>query len=822
MFLRGKSKGYYNAKNADFTFKMSKRLLFCKNNVVNVYEKSYIKGEADVVSRRVMNMLDWQQQQTFSINGMTITVISPGIIRVFQDRGYSVRSKAIAALPWEKTTVNVTRGKEVTELRTDTLVLKLDEEGHVDVYDVAGNPLAVDYRGKRAPQGLDKVDQEHRKLVAGEGHSLGAQAPQEAAITVIKQLTPTAHFYGLGDKTGYLDKRGYAYDNWNVDFSAPQLEIQPNLYKSIPVMFSLDHGHPVGLFFDNPSRSHFDFGRENPAYYYYSADEGNLDYYILGGATLKEVVANYTRLTGYTPLPQKWTLGYQQSRWGYSRSATEMMAVADGLTKHKIPCDAIHLDIDYMDGYRDFTWDQEKYPEGPRKFVAAMKRKGYRLVTIIDAGVKKDEQYSVYKEGEKHHYFIRNHDGSPYVNTVWPGDAVFPDFGNPVVRQWWGRKQRFLTDLGIAGTWNDMNEPASFNGPLPLDLECTDEDTTVPQRQVHNVYGHNMSRATYEGIKDATGLRPFVITRAAYAGTQKYSTVWTGDNRSIWPHLQWAIPQLCNLGLSGFPFCGTDIGGFASDTTPELLVRWIEAALFSPLYRNHSELGTRHQEPWAFDDQTLRIYRQYVRLRYRFIPYLYDLFAQHQKTGLPVMRPVILNYPDDERAANLNDEYMVGDDLLVAPVVVKAQRRRLVYLPAGEWVDFWNNREYAGNQDIVVDAPLERLPLFVRKNAVIPWGRVTMHVAATPDKQMRFRVFGNNGTTVHYQDNGRDFKYQKGEYNLYQVTVTAGQATVKIKHHGYAPCYQEVAVETMMGVQRFRYAGQEQYVAVKEEVENEE
>ena len=284
-------------------------------------------------------------------------------------------------------------------------------------------------------------------------------------------------------------------------------------------------------------------------------------------------------------MPQKWTLGYQQSRWGYSASQTEVQAIADNLKKYDLPCDAIHFDVDYMNGYRVFTWDHTKYAD-PQKFIARLKARGIKVVPIIDPGVKQDPDYPVYTTGVAQNYFVKTPTGEVYINKVWPGDSAFPDFGRPAVRQWWANNTKFLTDLGVAGIWNDMNEPASFDGEIPENTAFYDQDQPATHRKMHNVYGHNMAQATYEGLKQHQGKRPFVITRAAYAGTQKYATVWTGDNRSMWPHLQMMIPQLCNLGLSGFSFVGTDIGGFASDTSPELLTRWSEAAILSPLFRN--------------------------------------------------------------------------------------------------------------------------------------------------------------------------------------------------------------------------------------------
>jgi len=464
------------------------------------------------------------------------------------------------------------------------------------------------------------------------------------------------------------------------------------------------------------------------------------------------------------------------------------------MKKNDLPCDAIHFDVDYMRGYRVFTWDKAKYAD-PKKFVSSLKGQGIKVIPIIDPGVKQDPDYDKYAEGIKNNYFVKTPAGKVYINKVWPGDSAFPDFGRPDVRKWWANNNKFLTDMGVGGVWIDMNEPATFEGEIPDDVVFNDQDTPSTHKKMHNVYGHNMAKATYTGLKAQQGKRPYVITRAAYAGTQKYSTVWTGDNRSMWPHIQMMIPQLCNLGLSGFSFVGTDIGGFASDTSAELLTRWIEAAIFSPLLRNHAAMGTRHQEPWSFGEPTLSIYRKYLKLRYRFIPYLYDLFAQESTNGLPIMRPLVLNYPEDTRVRDLDDEFMVGDNVLVAPIVQKSKLNRTVYLPAGNWIDFWNNREYPGNQDILVDAPLDKLPLFIKKDTLLPWGQEVSHVAETPDTTMTFKAFGQNASYEHYQDNGSDFNYEDGEFNRYLVTVKDGDVNISLTHSGFKPVYQTITVD---------------------------
>ena len=727
-------------------------------------------------------------------SSIVLSVITPEIIRVFQDHGEKGASYAIEGDKTIKTKFTVLDHGDHLELTTAALIVKIYDNEKMDVYDKEGHPLVIDYQGKRTP--IDRgLDEAHAKLVAAEGHDIAGGSDQDKTyFEVIKSLATDEQIYGLGDKTGYLNKRGYEYDNWNTDNPAPQVESFTRLYKSIPFMLGLKNGHPYGLFFDNPYRSHLDLGKENANYYFYSAVAGNLDYYIIGGPHLSDIVTNYTYLTGRVPLPQKWVLGYQQSRWGYSVSPEKVQEIATKLRENDLPCDVIHFDIDYMDGYRVFTWNKEKFID-PQVFVSKLRDQGFRVMPIIDPGVKQDKKYKIYKEGLKKGYFVKNPDGTVYVNKVWPGDAVFPDFGREEVQQWWADNCKYLVDTGTAGIWDDMNEPASFEGEIPDNIVFSDGKYPSTHKKLHNVYGHNMAKATYNGLKKYSHKRPYVITRAAYAGTQKYSTVWTGDNQSLWPHLQMMIPQLCNLGMSGFTFAGTDIGGFGADATAEMLTRWIEAALFSPLYRNHASMGTRAQEPWVFGEPTLSIYRKYLKLRYRFIPFLYDLCYKETKNGLGIMRPLVLNYDQDPTVRTMNDEYMVGDELLVAPVVQESQNTRAVYLPAGEWIDFWNGVEYAGRRSILVEAPIDKLPLFVKKNTIIPWGPEVSHISDEPNETMTFRLYGQHASYIHYQDNGLDFAYQSGEYNLYQIKASQNGATIDMLHNGYDKNYRKIFVE---------------------------
>lgn len=679
---------------------------------------------------------------------------------------------------------------KVVVISTAAVTVKVYDDFKVDFYKADGTVLCRDYRGTRVP--MARVSEEMKALLAAEGHP--AAGEETGGIEVVKQMEGEEAFYGLGDKTGFMNKRGYEYVMWNTDDPAPQMDNFKSLYKSIPFFITLRSDAVFGLFFDNSYRSSFDMGKESDAYYWYGVKDGNLDYYLIAGDSMPEVMGGYTYLTGTTPLPQKWTLGYQQCRWSYM-SQDEVKGIAKKMRECGIPCDVIHLDIDYMDGYRVFTFHPKHFDQ-MKEMTEELAKDGFKIVTIIDPGVKLDEGYSIYDTGVEKGYFATTPEGEIYVNAVWPGDAVYPDFGRQEVRDWWASNQQYLLDKGVRGVWNDMNEPASFRGELPQDVVFTDEDRKADHARMHNLYGHNMARATYQGLKERDGRRPFVITRACYAGTQKYSTAWTGDNHSIWAHLQMAIPQLCNLGLSGMSFVGTDVGGFGSDCTKELMCRWVEVSCFSPLFRNHSALGTRYQEPWQFDEETLDIYRRATELRYHLIPYYYDLFFTGEKTGLPIMRPLVLHYEKDAVARSCNNEFLVGENLLVAPVVNQGETKKLVYLPAGEWYDYWTGEKLAGGAYILRDAPLDTCPLYVKAGTVLPvWQKQNYVNEKDNDSVLLLEAFPGEGEWDHFQDNGEDFAYRNGAYNQWHCSLSAdGTLKVECVHGGYEKKYERVCV----------------------------
>lgn len=747
-------------------------------------------------------LCSWEQQGnrvyfTFEKGTGRLEVITDRILNVFSgvvSDGH--RSKAIEGEKAVETRFCVSEDKGVVTVATDRVTAKVYDGFFVDFYRADGTVLCRDRReARKARAGLSD---ELKALKEAEGHSV--EEEDAGAVQVVKRMEGGEAFYGLGDKTGFLNKRGYEYVMWNTDDPAPQMDNFKSLYKSIPFFITLRDDAVFGLFYDNPYRSCFDMGKESDEYYWYGAADGNLDYYLIAGDSMAEVVGGYTYLTGTAPLPQKWTLGYQQCRWSYMSDA-EVRSVAQHMRKCGIPCDAIHLDIDYMDRYKVFTWtpDQERYPD-PERLISDLADDGIKIVTIIDPGVKVEEGYSVYDEGVEKGYFAKTPEGDIYVNEVWPGDAVYPDFGKKEVRSWWGKNQQFLLDKGVRGVWNDMNEPASFRGQLPPDVVFTDEDEVSDHARMHNLYGHNMAKATYEGLKERDGRRPFVITRACYAGTQKYSTAWTGDNHSIWAHLQMVIPQLCNMGLSGMPFVGTDVGGFGSDCTKELLCRWVEAGCFSPLFRNHSAMGTRYQEPWQFDEETVRIYRKAVELRYHLIPYYYDLFWEEEKTGLPIMRPLVLHYEKDETARECNTEFLVGRNLLAAPVVTQGDRKKMVYLPAGVWYDYWTGErlESADGKWIVRDAPLDTCPLYVKAGTILPvWPKQSFVGEKDTDSVLMLEIYPGEGSWEHFQDDGESFDYRDGKYNQYHCELKGKALTVTCVHAGYGRKYEKVRAVCM-------------------------
>jgi alpha-glucosidase len=465
-----------------------------------------------------------------------------------------------------------------------------------------------------------------------------------------------------------------------------------------------------------------------------------------------------------------------------------------------LPLDVIHLDIDYMQSYRVFTFDTARFPN-PKNFTDQLARQGVKLVAIVDPGVKyqpparnappinstqpglepQNQRYYVFDEGMEKNYFQHRKNGELFIPKVWPGDSVFVDYTLPEARRWWGNLHRAYTDNGVAGIWNDMNEPSDFVdqiGKNQSDVISYDEGENSTHAKNRNVFALLEARATYEGLARLTpDRRPYVITRAAYAGIQRYSTMWTGDSNSTWEALALNVPMFTSLGLSGEPFVGSDVGGFMGRGNGELLVRGYQVSFLAPFCRNHKVIDGYDQEPWRFGKYYEDIIRKYLKLRYRLLPFLYTTLEEAHRTGVPLFRPLVLNYPDDANTYNLDDEFMIGDDVLVAPIVKPDLTSRMVYLPKGLWYDYWTNKKYEGSNMIRVDAPLETVPMFVRGGAIIPLGPEMNYVGENPFDPITFAIYPDGrgaASATLYEDDGLSPAYTDGGFRRTTVNVSRG------------------------------------------------
>lgn len=582
---------------------------------------------------------------------------------------------------------------------------------------------------------------------------------------------------GLGATTGSFNKRGLRRELWNIDVLGHTGAIHPgvrSLYTSIPFLISLREGRAAGLFWDNPARQVWDIGAEVGDVCRVSADVGEVNLYFLLGPTLAAVADQFTRLTGRMPLPPRWALGYHQCRYSYA-SRAELEEIAREFRERRIPCDALYLDIDHMRGYRTFTFGA-KFPK-PRQMTDCLAKAGFQIVAIADPGVKEDRRYALWKAGVAGEMFVRTPNGrADYIGKVWPGEVRFPDFTQARVRSWWADEQaRFQRQFGIAGLWNDMNEPANFATPnKTLDEACLHGADSAAHRhkELHNVYGLGMAQASREGaLRAQPERRPFVLTRAAYAGIQRSAAVWTGDNSSSWEHLEDSIQMLLNLSLSGVAFCGADLGGFLDHCEGELLARWTQLAAFTPYFRNHSDKACRRQEPWTFGPEIERVCRQTIELRYQLWPYLYALFVEAHRTGAPIMRPLAWHFQNDPVAAQCADQFQLGEALLVAPILRRGQAARAVYLPVGEWLDFWTGQRFRGGQHILAHAGLDMIPLFVRAGSIMVLDTVRPHLSGPWPTELTLHIWaGRSGEATYYEDDGVSNDYLLGAAYTRHIT----------------------------------------------------
>lgn len=624
----------------------------------------------------------------------------------------------------------------------------------------------------------------------------------EAGVQLSCRMDDTDVVYGLGEQMRGMNKRGFTYISDALD-DAVHTEDRHSLYGGHNFLILSRRNQPsFGVFVDDPGRVSFDVGETKLDQMIITAGPDCVIYFI-DGENLKDIAKQFRRMIGRSYIAPKWAFGYQQSRWGYMNEEDIRQAVR-GHRERGIPLDAVYLDIDYMDGYKDFTVDPEKFPD-LFGLASEMREQGIHLVPIIDAGVKIEEGYSVYEEGVAKGYFCKDEGGRDFVGAVWPGKVHFPDVLNSRAREWFGGKYKWLMDQGIDGFWNDMNEPAIFYSEkniqkamdeilslrdenidlqgffhmkdLMLSLSNNPEDyesfyhnmdgVRIRHDKVHNIYGFYMTKAVAEVFeKIEPNKRMLLFSRSSYIGMHRYGGIWTGDNKSWWSHLLLSVQQMPALNMCGILYAGSDIGGFGSDVTEDLLMRWLQFGVFTPLMRNHSALGTRRQEVYQFEN--VESFRNVIRIRYGLLPYIYSEYMKAALNDEMYFRPLSFDYPEDAHAAQVEDQVMVGESIMAAPVYTQNATGRYVYLPEDMLLVRMKSLENRTCETLkkghhYVEAALDEMIFFVKKGHALPLAVLDENVESTADMDdisYEWICFGNEPAEyVFYDDDGISKNY---------------------------------------------------------------
>ncbi|PWK74138.1 alpha-glucosidase [Mucilaginibacter oryzae] len=663
---------------------------------------------------------------------------SPTIIRVNISKQHLERDESFAVIRQPVTGFDFDESSAYIDVFTPALKLRIQKSPlRFNFFTNTGMPLSAD-------------DERYGTTWQGE------------RVITYRKIYADEKFIGLGEKAGDLNRRGTSYTNWNTDAVDYTPKTDP-LYKTFPFFIGLHSGLTYGLFFDNTHKSYFDFGASTDEQMsWFGADGGDMNYYFFGAQGVAQIIEDYTWLTGRMEMPPLWSLGYQQCRWSYM-SSDEVLKIAKTFRDKQIPADVIYCDIDYMDNFKIFTWNKETFPE-PKKMIDELKQLGFKLVTIVDPGIKIENGYKQYDEGLDKGYFATYPDGENYTGYVWPGRCHFPDFFREEVREWWGSAFTALAEPGVDGFWNDMNEPAVWNQNIPWMVKFGDK--YMPE--VRNAYGMQMARATYEGTREILGnKRPFVLTRAAYAGTQRYSAIWTGDNTGTDEHLLFGQRLVNSLGITGMSFTGVDIGGFSGNPTPELMVRWNSLGTYTPMFRNHAIQGSKMREPWEWGEEYEQIIKKDIEQRYKLLPYIYSGFYQSTQTGLPLSRTLAIEHAFDDSVYDIRfqNQFMFGNSILVAPVV-STELTADVYLPEGSWYRFGSDKIYEGGQVIHVPSPLTDLPVFIKAGGIIPMQSGVQNTSEQGDGILYIHVWNGAepNSFVYYEDDGTSYDYEQGVY----------------------------------------------------------
>jgi alpha-glucosidase len=692
-------------------------------------------------------------------------------------------------------------------LRTDELTLTLDRRDFfLDVVRADGSLVL------RSARDADGASLAYRAL--NDSFAVARSAGEDDLVL------------GLGQKTGSFNRRGKSFTLFNVDVLSPGVLAHSRLlqgaagpdpegtsfdpyYTSIPFFIHarLCDGllAAAGTFIDNGGLGRFDFEASDLIAYEFTRD--SYVEYVIAGPTLGRVLEAYTFLTGRPELPPLWSLGHQQCRW-HDYTDRELLELGREYRARGIPCDALWLDIGHLDGYRVFSFHPERFPRPERTF-ATLAAEGFRCVTIVDPGVKREPGNALFDAGVRDGHFCKTEAGALYEGRVWPGRTVFPDFSRGATRKFWSGLVRQHAERGVAGIWNDMNEPAT--GPIePFGMRFDRDGENHPHERFHNQYALLMALATHAGLTAARPLeRPFVLSRAGSAGIQRVAAQWLGDHSATWEHLRMGLPMALGLGLSGQPFVGGDVPGFAGVATPELAARWFEYAALTPFCRCHHQLDLPDHYPWSFGPEVERVARAALELRYRLLPYLYAAFLEASRSGAPVQRPLAFDFPDDVRALEVEDQYLLGESLLVAPVLQPGREARYVYLPRGSWLDWHAGTIHRGERLIEVHAPLGRVPLFSRGGAVLPlWESAppTTHGFFPERIELKVCVPMEDGvrTSVLYEDDGTTTAYRAGA--SYYTRIECERRRGELRIHattagaGFAECRRSAL--------RLRFAGE--------------
>ena len=599
-------------------------------------------------------------------------------------------SYAVDKTEWPDVRVQIRAAESSWIVQSEKIKVKVSEDGTISLLDLAGGLLRWD-----TPPQWKGLSWSHKTA-----------------------LNPEACIYALGERSSRLNLRPGKYRFWNVDAGGTYSPGDDPLYICMPVYLCIHEAGSYMVFYDNTFDGHISLGDQAKIKF----QDGPARYYLAVGKPT-ELLSRFTELTGRAPMPPRWALGYQQSKWGY-RTEAEMRRIYNLFQQHDLPLSVLTLDGDHLRGYRTLTVDEDRYPN-LTEFAAELRDADVHLVASTNPGIKIENGFDLYEAGLKEDVFCKTPEGQVMKAVVWPGWTAFIDTTNPRVRAWWGQQYTRHLDHGVGGFWHDMNEPAAFaaRGDRSFPL-CTRHDLEGyggDHREVHNIYGAMMNKAGYDVLRSQQpDKRPFILSRSGWVGMQRHAWCWTGDVETSWAALRQTVACVLGLGISGVPYSGPDIGGFTGAPSSELFVRWFQLASFLPFFRTHCIFYLPNREPWEFGDEVLKILRRSLKQRYRLLPHWYTLAWQTSQTGQPLVRPLFWSDPHDQHLWEIDDVFLVGETLLIAPILEEATLQRSLYLPKGTWYNYGGEQKYNGGSEIQLKAPLEHVPVLVRAGGIIP------------------------------------------------------------------------------------------------------